>query len=87
MGLIGFLRSFETRRLLSSSNWQITIALITAGQRWPRVGGTRRYLALLATANSLPNELQRREAAARLMFRNTMNVGSHSNQWFWGEDV
>ena len=33
--LIGFLRSFETHQLLSSSKEQIAIALITTGQHQP----------------------------------------------------
>lgn len=87
--LIGFLRSFETHQLLSSSNEQIAIALITTSQS-TRVTPTKQqcgsHLAPLATANLFSNGLHRTKVAARLMLSNT-NVGFHSVRPVWGSGV
>jgi hypothetical protein len=87
--LIGFLRSFETHQLLSSSNEQIAIALTTTDHVNPDNAYERHdwtYLAPLATANLFSSGLQRTKVAARLIFNNT-NVGFHSTRPVWGSGV
>lgn len=80
--LMGFLRSFETHQLLSSSKEQIAIALIIAVGCQSGVartdGAVSSHLAPLATANLFSRGLQRTKVAARLMFNST-KVGFHSN--------
>ena len=84
--LIGFLRSFDTHQLLSSSKEQIAIALAMTGQRQLDYDYEGQYLAPLATANLFSNGLQRTKVAARLMFSKT-KVGFHSNWPVWGSEV
>ena len=78
VGLMGFWKSFETCQLLSSSNEQITITLVTICQGWKTGWRCRSYLAPLETANLLPNGLQPTNVTARLI-RNT-GVGFYSNR-------
>ena len=83
-GLTGSLRCFETRQLLSSSNEQIVIALVTIGQGW-RTGWRRRsYLVPLEITSLFPNGLRPTNVTVRLLFSNT-RVGFHSNRpGSWG---